>query len=93
MTKTILPDELNPEKDNALALGKYRHYKTGNLYEVIGLALHSETQEEMVIYKALYDCKNFGKSQVWVRAKNMFLGYVTHNEQCVQRFKLIGSDG
>ncbi len=44
----------------------YRHYK-GNLYEYIGECQHSETLEEMVIYKALY-----GEGKMWVRPKRMF---------------------
>ena len=47
--------------------GIYRHYK-GNLYEVIGIALHSETQEEWVVYKAQYDTDK----PLWVRPKKMF---------------------
>lgn len=46
---------------NNIKLGKYRHFKGGE-YEVIALAKHSETQEEMVVYRALY-----GEQQVWVR--------------------------
>jgi hypothetical protein len=38
---------------NPIPLGTYRHYK-GNLYEVVGFAKHSETLEDMVVYKALY---------------------------------------
>lgn len=49
----------------------YRHYK-GNLYEYVGECLHSETLEEMVIYKALY-----GEGKTWVRPKAMFLEDVT----------------
>lgn len=49
----------------------YRHYK-GNLYEYIGECLHSETLEEMVIYKALY-----GEGKTWVRPKTMFFEKVT----------------
>lgn len=47
-------------------MGKYRHYK-GKEYELIGIAKHSETLEELVVYKALY-----GNKQIWVRPREMF---------------------
>lgn len=72
-----------------IPLGKYQHYKTKKLYEVIGLALHSETLEEMVIYKALYHCEKFGHNQVWARPKKMFLEYVIYDGKSVTRFKKI----
>jgi hypothetical protein len=46
--------------------GKYRHYK-GGLYEVVGVARHSETEEELVVYRALY-----GEGGLWVRPRAMF---------------------
>ena len=46
--------------------GIYRHYK-GNEYEVLSVALHSETLEEMVVYKALY-----GEEKIWVRPLSMW---------------------
>ena len=49
----------------------YRHYK-GNRYEYVGECLHSETLEEMVIYRALY-----GEGKLWVRPKSMFFENVT----------------
>ena len=47
--------------------GRYRHYK-GNDYEVMGVARHSETEEEVVVYRALY-----GERGLWVRPLAMFL--------------------
>lgn len=62
--------------------GIYRHYK-GNRYKVVGVAKHSETVEEMVVYEALY-----GEGGLWVRNKEMFLENVTINGETVERFKL-----
>lgn len=51
-------------------IGKvYRHFK-GNYYFIVDIALNSETQERMVIYKAIYDRND---SQIWVRREAMFL--------------------
>jgi len=51
-----------------MKLGKYKHYK-GKFYEVIGIAKHSETLEEMVVYQCLYDNEI---SKLWVRPKKEF---------------------
>jgi hypothetical protein len=69
-------------------LGKYQHYK-GKFYEVIGIARHSETLEELVVYRALYESKEFGKDALWVRPKKMFLENVLINGKEVPRFKFI----
>ena len=69
-------------------LGKYIHTKSGKLYEVIGLAHHSETLEELVVYRALYETE-FGADSLWVRPKSMFFEKVSHNGELVQRFKRI----
>ena len=63
---------------NDSELGKYRHFKNEKLYEVIGYAIHSETREEMIIYKALYHCDEFGIDPLWVRPKEMFFENVIH---------------
>ena len=63
--------------------GKYRHYK-GNYYEVLGMARHSETVEEMVVYKALY-----GDGGVWVRPASMWNEEVEVGNQRVPRFALV----
>jgi len=65
-------------------IGKYRHYK-GNEYEVIGIAKHSETLEELVVYRALY-----GENQIWVRPKEMFLEDVTIEGKKQPRFRFLG---
>ena len=67
--------------------GIYRHYK-GNLYEVIGLARHSETLEELVVYKALYE-NEFGKESLWVRPLTMFTEQIQTDGQAVTRFTFI----
>jgi hypothetical protein len=54
-----------------MKIGKYLHYK-GKEYEVLGVATHSETLEELVVYKALYDIEGKGKDSLWVRPKAMF---------------------
>ena len=63
-----------------IKLGKYIHFR-GNEYEVIGNAFHSETLEEMVIYRALY-----GNEHVWVRPAAMWSEDVEHNGQRMKRF-------
>ena len=64
--------------------GLYRHYK-GNLYEVICLAHHSETLEEVVVYKALYKTQ-FGENSMWVRPAKMFEELVVKDGKSVKRF-------
>lgn len=71
-----------------MKLGKYQHYK-GNLYEVIGFARHSETLEEMVVYKALYSSPEFGDEVLWVRPKKMFFENVIVDGLEIPRFKLV----
>ncbi len=63
--------------------GQYRHFK-GNHYEVIAVAKHSETLEEMVVYRALY-----GEGQVWVRPLGEFLDTVTRDGKTQVRFEEI----
>ena len=60
--------------------GRYRHFK-GGLYEVLGLARHSETLEELVVYRALY-----GEGGLWVRPLAMFQNSVTLDGREVPRF-------
>ena len=60
--------------------GVYHHYK-GNRYRVEGLALHSETLEPMVIYRALY-----GAGETWVRPAGMWNEEVTVGGRTVRRF-------
>lgn len=72
--------------------GKYRHYKTRQIYQFIGIARHSETYEELVIYQALYDCDKFGPNQIWVRPLRMFIENIQVDDKLVPRFEYIGND-
>ncbi|GGY13248.1 DUF1653 domain-containing protein [Paludibacterium paludis] len=63
--------------------GIYRHYK-GNLYEVCGVARHSETGDPLVVYRALY-----GDYGLWVRPAEMFQESVIHEGEAQPRFALV----
>lgn len=63
--------------------GKYKHYK-GHFYEVVDFARHSETLEDMVVYRQLY-----GEGALWVRPKVMFLETVTIDGKTIPRFEKI----
>lgn len=66
-----------------IKLGIYKHYKNKE-YEVLGCAKHSETLEEFVVYKALY-----GKRELWIRSKKMFVEFVEIKGKKVPRFEYV----
>lgn len=63
--------------------GVYQHYK-GNLYEVLGVATHSETEEPHVVYKTLY-----GDYSLWIRPLSMFIETVEVDGHSVPRFAFV----
>ncbi|MFM7274610.1 MAG: DUF1653 domain-containing protein [Gammaproteobacteria bacterium] len=64
--------------------GRWRHYK-GGLYELLGVATHSESGERLVVYRPLY-----GERGLWVRPLGMFLESVEIDGKRVPRFERIG---
>ncbi len=64
--------------------GRYRHFK-GREYEVLGIARHSETEEELVVYRALY-----GEFGLWVRPVSMWNETVERDGKTFRRFTYIG---
>lgn len=68
--------------------GVYEHYK-GKRYEVIGVGRNSETLEELVFYRALYDSEEFGNRSLWARPRDMFLEDVEVDGQTVPRFRRV----
>jgi hypothetical protein len=72
------------EESGIVTPGRYRHY-TGQEYEVLGVARHSETEEEFVVYRALY-----GDHGLWIRPTVMFLESVTVDGKSVPRFQPLG---
>ena len=71
-------DEIKP--------GRYRHFK-GNEYEVIGIAKHTETAEEVVVYRALY-----GEYGLWVRPVSMWNEMVERDGKVFRRYTYIGGE-
>jgi len=67
----------------AIRPGRYRHYK-GNEYTVLGVARHSETLEEIVVYR-----QEYGDHGLWVRPASMFLETVELEGKKVPRFRLV----
>tara|TARA_B110000211_G_scaffold146683_1_gene167195 strand:- start:427 stop:651 length:225 start_codon:yes stop_codon:yes gene_type:complete len=68
----------------ALKPGLYQHYK-GPQYKVIHVATHSETEEQLVIYQALY-----GEFGIWARPLSMFLETVEKRGETIPRFAYLG---
>jgi hypothetical protein len=66
--------------------GRYRHYK-GNDYTVLGVARHSETLEELVVYR-----QEYGERGLWVRPAAMFAESVEVEGRVVPRFAFLGGD-
>ncbi|MBE6718347.1 MAG: DUF1653 domain-containing protein [Ruminococcaceae bacterium] len=69
-----------------IKIGRYRHFK-GNEYEVLGVAKHSETCEQMVVYRALY-----GECELWVRPLSMWNETVERNGERFLRFTYIENE-
>lgn len=74
--------------DMTIKLGIYQHHK-GMKYRVLGVAKHSETLEDLVVYEALYDNK---VSKLWVRPLAMFLEKIEKDGKLVNRFEFVGED-
>lgn len=71
------------EAVKTIPCGKYRHFK-GNEYEVIGIAKHSEDEQAMVVYRALY-----GDSILWIRPADMWNEEITREGKTFKRFTQI----
>ncbi|MFO1020288.1 MAG: DUF1653 domain-containing protein [Planctomycetales bacterium] len=69
-----------------LRTGRYRHYK-GKDYLVVGVARHSETEEELVVYR-----QDYGDKGLWVRPLAMFLETVEVNGKQIPRFEFLGEE-
>lgn len=73
------------EAIQTIPCGRYRHFK-GNVYEVIGIARHSEDESPVVVYRALY-----GDGGLWVRPAAMWNETVTRDGVTYKRFTRIGT--
>jgi len=82
MNKETLPP-FSAQAQSIIVGSLYEHYK-GLRYKIIGIARHSETLEELIVYQALY-----GDGGIWVRPLAMFLENIVINGQSQRRFKLV----
>lgn len=82
MSQEALPD-FSAIAKTIMVGSLYEHYK-GLRYKIIGIALHSETLEELVVYQGLY-----GEGSMWVRPMTVFLENIVINGQSKPRFKLV----
>ena len=73
-------------ENEAIQPGRWRHFK-GKEYQVLGLARHSETLEDMVVYRALY-----GEGGLWVRPASMWNEMVTRDGKTQRRFTYVGEE-
>jgi hypothetical protein len=70
-------------KENSLIVGGiYQHYK-GGVYEILNIATHSETKEQLVVYKNIKD------SEIWVRPKGMFFDSISVDGKLKLRFSCL----
>lgn len=82
MSQETLPS-FSSEARSIIVGGCYEHYK-GDYYEVLCIARHSETLEELVVYQALY-----GERDVWIRPIDLFFENVVVQEELRPRFELV----
>lgn len=74
------------QSPDSFKTGKYRHYKGGE-YQVIDTAIHSETEELLVVYRPLY-----GQQKLWVRPYAMFFEKLLINGNLIKRFEYMESE-
>lgn len=74
----------------SVELGYYKHFK-GNIYQVTGIGKHSETGEEMVVYKGLYDGPH-GYGAIWLRPVAMFEETIERDGKTMRRFAPISTE-
>lgn len=77
-------DGENLMSQDEIQLGRYRHYKNKQ-YTVLGLVCHSETQEQLVLYRPEY-----GERRLWVRPRAMFFEDVIVDGKRLPRFDFVG---
>jgi cyclomaltodextrinase / maltogenic alpha-amylase / neopullulanase len=77
---------MQPIDRDTIRFGRYRHFK-GMEYQLIDIAHHSETQEPLAVYRALY-----GEHGLWVRPLSMFFETIEREGKTLPRFEFVGRD-